>query len=546
VSSARVGGGWAACIALVASGLLVARVVAHDVESLPSNPAIVALVDSVSRDSLRASVETLAGFGTRHSNSDTLSTTSGIGAARRHVFSRLSAVGDGLLDVAYVDFDTALCARWGRHRNVVATRPGTGALARSFVVGAHLDSRTIDACDRFSVAPGANDDASGVAVVLETARLLATITPEADLLFAAFTAEEQGLVGSGVVAERLAAAGARVDGMITNDIVGNVVGCADPACPPGEPVVVDSMSVRHFSRGPSTSIHRQLTRAMALAAMRYVPGFTVTLVPMEDRPLRAGDHVSFADRGYAAARLTEPNENGDGTGQNGHQHNGEDTIEHVDVGYLSRIAALNVAGFANLALAPESPGTPTLTPLGEGRLMVSWSGIGGAPDLAGYRVALRRAFGDSLFYFRIDDAGLDAGETQSHVLEDVDETLALHVSVSAYDAEGNESIFSPETFLAPTVGVGSPGAGDPDDPELAVIGAPGTEPLRIRFGVPAPGWVVLDVIDVSGRRVDVLVDGSRPAGVYEKAWRPEAAPGVYVVRLQAPGGMATRKIALLD
>jgi hypothetical protein len=545
VSSTRFAGGFAAGAA-IASGLLVARVFAHDVGSLPPNPTVVALVEGVSVDSLRAVVETLAGFGTRHTNSDTLSTTSGIGAARRYVFDRLEAVGGGALDVAYVSFDTTLCARLGLHRNVIASLPGVSGPARTFLVSAHLDSRTIDPCHRFAAAPGANDDASGVALVIETARLLCSVTPDADVLFAAVTGEEQGLVGSRVLAGMLAAAKTRIDGMITNDIVGNVTGCANPACPVGEPVIVDSTSVRHFSRGPGTSVHRQLTRAMALAAMRYVPELGVTLVPMEDRPMRAGDHVPFADLGYPAARFTEANENGDGTGTNGHQHNADDLVELVDVNYLARVTALNVAGFANLALAPESPAVPALTPLGEEALLVSWPSVETVPDVAGYRVALRRAVADTLFYFRIDDAGLDAGAVQAHVLEGVDETLAFYVSVSAYDTDGNESVFSTEAFLAPVVAVQG-AAGAPGVPHLELIGAPDAPRVRVRFALPAGGHVTLDVLDVSGRLVRRLVDSRRAEGTHDEEWeRPFAVPGVYFLRLRVDGReVASRKLAIV-
>lgn len=529
-------------IAAVAATLLVARVSAHDVGSLPSNPAIVALVDEVSADSLHATMSALVAFGTRHFNSDTLSQTIGVGAARRWVAARLAAAGGGGLATRYVSFDTTTCALYRVHRNVVATHDGSAALERAFLVSAHLDSRTVDVCDRFSPAPGANDDASGVALVLEMARLLANVETDADLMFVAMATEEFGLLGSRALAASLAADGVRLDGMVTNDIVGNITGCADPACPPGEPVIVDSLSVRHFSRGPSSSAHRQLTRAMALAAMRYVPELSVTLVPSEDRPMRGGDHLPFSDLGVASARFTEANEDGDGTGENGHQHNGDDTLDRVNVPYLARITRLNLAGFANLAMAPESPDAPAVVPLGEGRLEVSWPAVTTAPDLAGYRVALRRAFGDSLFYFRVEDAGLDPDPTQTHLLTGVDETLALHVSVSAYDAAWNESIFSPETFVSPTVDAQESEPHATTRPALAITGAPDAAVVHVRLVAPRQGRVVVDVLDAAGRRVALVLDAERESGSHELAWharrdagREPLASGIYFVRFLLDG-----------
>ena len=333
-----------------------------------------------------------------------------------------------------------MCNVAGAHRNAMATIDGSQVPRRHLIVSAHLDSRTRDRCDATSFAPGADDDGSGVAAVLEMGRLLGPVATEATVILMTVTGEEQGLFGSTAFAEDALKRELRIDGVVNNDLIGSPSGCADPACPPESPRQSDPTSARAFSEGPATSAHRQLTRAMKRQARRYVPEFTVNLIPALDRPGRGGDHTPFSRRGFAAMRFTEAFEDGDGSGRNGHQHNETDTIDQVDFDYLAAMTRVNLAGLANLALAPESPPTPTVTVLITGGLNIAWPRVSTAQDLAGYRVALRHAQGDTLDYFEVRDVVPTAGPVQSTVLDGRPAGEEVYVSVAAYDRDGNESI----------------------------------------------------------------------------------------------------------
>jgi hypothetical protein len=399
-----------------------------------TNPFIEALVDSVSEEEILSSLENLEGFFTRHSISDTLSDSLGIGAARRWVFGKFqefAAPPGSSLQPSYFDFEETICSVQGSHRNIMATLPGTMPVSidRIFLVGGHLDSRTRGSCDFESFAPGTNDDGSGTAAVIELARVLSLFDFDATLMFMASTGEEQGLFGSTAYAEFARENDLRIDGMINNDTIGNI------ANDNGE---VDSTSVRHYSDGPPDSPSRQLARYMKLKGEQYVPGFTVNLIPAQDRPGRGGDHIAFNDNGYAAARLIETNESFD------HQHNETDLLANMHIPYLVKVVRVNVAGLACLALAPASPTGLDVADLGSGtELYLSWPPSNNEPDFAGYRVAVRMA--DSLYYDQI----VAVGDTTEYTLTNLNNGESVYVSISALDTDDNESIFSQEVLATP-------------------------------------------------------------------------------------------------
>jgi Peptidase family M28/FlgD Ig-like domain len=523
---------------------------------LPPNPVVQQMVDQISADELRVSIETLQSFHTRHTNSDTLSTTRGIGAARRWIHSRFVASGSlpgHTLEPGWFDFDSVVCGRAGHHRNVLATLTGTGGLERSFLVGAHMDSRSVETCNDTSFAPGANDDGSGTAILIELARVMSSVRFDAGVILTAFTGEEQGLIGSKAYATWAQAQGMRIDGMVSNDVVGNIVGCANPACPAGAAVVTDSSRVRHFSAGPSHSIHRQLTRAIKLSALRYVPGFAVDLIPARDRPNRGGDHMAFDARGYAAARLTEPNEHYTGGATTGRQHNELDVAADIDAAYLARVAKVNLAGIASLALAPEAPPRSTVIALSPNSIQIAWPSTSSAPDLAGYRVAFRDTAADSVFYFEIRDVGVTPGVEQVRVIADIAHGLPVFVSVSAYDSSFNESVFSEEVFVAPPVTAVAGMRAVPAARLHAAEPNPARRETRFRFDLERPGSVTLEVYDIHGRRVHRLASGPYPSGAWAASWHSEdergalAPAGVYLARLSVDGvTVATRRFVRLD
>ncbi|UCC80277.1 MAG: M28 family peptidase [Candidatus Zixiibacteriota bacterium] len=416
-----------------------------------TNETIEEMIDSVSADIILANVDTLAGFYTRHTNSDTISSIIGVGAARRWVYDKFDAYANDSatydLQPGYFTFNANVCGIYGEHRNMLATLPGTLTPDRHFLTMGHIDSRTNNVCDATSFSPSANDDGSGTAIAMEIARIMSRYPFESTVIVMVVTGEDQGLYGSTAYAQWAQSQAMYIGAVITNDVVGNIEGCENPACPPGEPVIVDSTSVRHFSGTPETGISRQLTRYMKLKAMEYLQGFTVNLIPALDRPGRSGDHVPFYNRGYAAARFTEAHENGDGSGNNGRQHNAHDTVSYYNTnpGYMANIARLNIAGIASLALAPAPPGYLQAENAGNGTSVVlTWPNTQTEPDFAGYRIAVRPQ--GELFYTDV----VDAGNVNQFILDSLTEGQLVYLSISAYDLDDNESVFSEEISFTPS------------------------------------------------------------------------------------------------
>jgi len=346
-------------------------------------PAIVAAVDG---ERLIADVRTLARFGTRHSLSDTASSERGIGAARRWLVAeleRVSGATGGRLAVSEQRFATEVDGREVELVNVLAFLPGRGAgpLGRTYLVSGHYDSRASGEMDAASDAPGADDDASGTAVVLELARVLGGVELEANLVFACFDGEELGLLGSTHFAEDAASRGLAVDGMITNDIVGGVEGGNG---------VVDERTVRCFSGAEGLhSPSRELARSLADAAARHVPDADVRLVLRLDRLGRGGDHMPFHERGFPALRLTEANEHYARQHEDVREEDGKrygDLPEFVSAAYLARVCRVNAACLAELALAPPPPEPPRLRGALSYDTRLSWPAVPGA---AGYEVVWR-------------------------------------------------------------------------------------------------------------------------------------------------------------
>lgn len=319
---------------------------------------VAACVQAVDPVRIERTVRTLAGFGTRHVLSRTDSDTEGTGAARRWLrseFEAIAAATAGRMTVA-LQAETVPCARPGMPTqvpivNVIATLRGTDDPERIYVVGGHYDSRNSSGEDGTRAAPGAVDDASGTAAALEACRVLASSSFRATLVFVAYDGEEQGLIGSAAHARALAAAGTRVDGMITCDIVGNTLGMDGRR--------YDGW-VRCFSYAPSgnDSLGRSLARAVTYAAGVHVPDFGVRLILRGDRYGRGGDHRSFFDQGFPAVRLTEPREDFSRQHQDVVERDGRpygDLPEWADFAYTANVTRVVVATLAELASAPPPP-----------------------------------------------------------------------------------------------------------------------------------------------------------------------------------------------
>ncbi|MBX5438615.1 MAG: M20/M25/M40 family metallo-hydrolase [Thermoflavifilum sp.] len=345
--------------------------------AFPARDTVVeSLVQAVSADSLRAYVHTLVGFGTRHTLSTETDPHRGIGAARRWLMDRLNTYskrGGGRL---LVEEDRWILQPDGSRvpfahpiANIIATLPGTDtADHRIFMASAHLDSRRSNVLDSIGDAPGANDDGSGVAALLEIARIIAGQHFPATIKLVFFSGEEQGLYGSRHLAERAAQEGWPIAALLNNDIIGQSTA--------SETLQQDNTRIRVFSEtipaaetpqqarmrkltnGDNDSPSRELARYIHDVAKAYIPNLTVELIYRPDRFLRGGDHLPFQQKGYTAVRLTEYYENFT------HQHQDirtEDGITYgdlpqfMDFEYLRKNAALNLATLVNLAKAPDQP-----------------------------------------------------------------------------------------------------------------------------------------------------------------------------------------------
>src|SRR6516165_11891276 len=333
------------------------------------DPDLRALIRQIDPNRIQATIEQLVQFGTRHTASSQTDPVRGIGAATAWVNQQMQAIAatsGGNMTVQQQTFVQSVVP--GRIpvpttiTNVIATLKGTASPERFYVITGHLDSRVTDVLNFTSDAPGADDDGSGVAVALELARLFATRQFPGTLVFATVAGEEQGLYGSAFMAAQMKAAGADVQGMFSNDIVG-----ASQAWDGTKP---DPHSLRLFVEGIPTAATaaqtslmqsvggendgatHQLARFVTHAAPFDLTGINVRVIWRRDRYLRGSDHLSFQQQGYPAARFTEPRENFDHEHQNTQVVNGVqfgDLIEFVDFDYIARVAKVNGAALWALA-----------------------------------------------------------------------------------------------------------------------------------------------------------------------------------------------------
>ena len=372
-----------------------------------------AVLREVDPDRIQAIVLRLTQFGTRHTASSQTDPVRGIGAATAWVFAQMQAIAatsSGRMTVQEQTFVQPVSSRIPvptTITNVIATMKGTASPERFYVVTGHLDSRVTDVLDFTSDAPGADDDASGVAVVLELARLFATRQFPGTLVFATVAGEEQGLYGSTFMAQQMNAAGNDVQGMFSNDIVGASQAWdgtkPDPhtlrlfvegiptAATPAEIATMQSVG------GENDGVSRQLGRFAEEVAPFSLTGMNIRVIWRRDRYLRASDHVSFQGQGYPAARFTEPRENFNHEHQNTQVVNGVqlgDLIQFVDFDYIARVAKVNGATLWSLATAPGTPknvlihATPPPNLAGTNLTTLTWN-ANPESNLAGYEVVTR-------------------------------------------------------------------------------------------------------------------------------------------------------------
>ncbi len=426
--------------------------------SRPS-PAIQGIVSEISAERIEATIRKLVSFGTRHTLSDPGSDTRGIGAARRWIRSEMerhSKESGGRLRVELDEFTADPGPRIPaptRIVNVVATLPGVSEISREtvYVVSGHYDSICSDPLDATCDAPGADDDASGTAVVLELARVLSRHTFEATIVFLAVAGEEQGLVGSTHWAKSAAEKKLRIAGMFTNDIVGASRGEDGRATThvrlfaegvPAGKEMPPELSTLVATGGENDSPSRQLARAVRELAEANVPLFPVKVIYRRDRYLRGGDHAPFLNAGFPALRFTEPVEDYRHQHQTVREESGVqygDLPEFLDFAFAANVARVNAAALAGLASAPASPeGVEIETVVLENDTTLHWS-ANREGDLAGYRIVWRET--TSPFWEHAMDVGNVTRATVRGVSKD-----NVVFGVQAVDRDGNRS---PAVFPRP-------------------------------------------------------------------------------------------------
>lgn len=417
--------------------------------------ALIARMSSeISATRIEKNIRKLVGFETRNSLSDTKSDTRGIGAARRWIKSELERCAKDNGGRMKVEFDENIAQQAVRIPqptaivNVVATLPGTQAESkdRLYVVSGHYDSMPSSPVDGETTAPGANDDASGTAAVMELACVMSKYKFDATLVFMTVAGEEQGLIGATFWAKAAKAKGLDVAGMITNDIIGNTKGTDGSVIrdrvrlfaegvPPVKEQSEETITMLK-SGGENDFPTRQLGRFIKETADRHFTDIKVDLVYRRDRYLRGGDHSPFLDAGYAAVRMTEPIEDYRHQHQTPRVENGVqygDLPEFVDFDYVAKVTKVNAAALAALALAPAAPREVQMETLTlENDSTLRWK-ANTEPDIAGYRIVWRDT--TAPFWQQRKDVGNVTRATIKGVSKD-----NVFFGVEAYDKDGNTSV----------------------------------------------------------------------------------------------------------
>lgn len=426
------------------------------------DPNIEKIVREVSPERIANTMEKLASFETRGDFTNPAQENRGIGAARRWIYEQFRGYNPRL----EVSFDSWKVKKQGTRIlrdvdvvNVVAVLPGTTQAAKRIIVSGHYDSLSIvrkagvaefapdgselpvDQIMDFeksvdAPAPGASDDASGTAVVMELARVMSQYRFEKTIVFVAFAGEEIGLVGSTLYSDRAQKQKEQIEAVLNNDIVGNDVAGDGRS---------ENRLVHVFSPEPADSPSRELARYIRDMAQRYVPAFQADTVFREDRFGRGGDHTPFALDGFAAVRFTTPAEN------LGSQHNADDTYDKTSRDYTANVARVNAAAAANLALAPPTPDVTREIQTGENKgrkvpnlsrgkskydAVLRWKDPNPAGDLAGYAIVMRATI------VPFWDREIFVGKVTEYTLPglSIDD---LVLGVKAIDKDGHESLVSP-------------------------------------------------------------------------------------------------------
>ena len=386
---------------LLCSGLLIQQTNAQ------TDQRIYDIIENVSADSIEADIRKLAGFGTRNTFSDTVSDTRGIGAARRWIkseFDYLSKNCDNCLDVFYQkDFVTTADGDRIPHDawvvNVVAVQKGTKYPNRYIIMSGDIDSRASNTMDFKTDAPGANDNASGMAGTMEAARVLSQYEFENSIVYVGLSGEEQGLFGGKGLAQYAKANNWEIIGVLNNDMIGNIEGVdgvidnrtfrifSEPV-PPNE--TDRERNRRRFYGGEVDGISRQLARYVHTTTETYMPEMNPMMIYRLDRFGRGGHHRPFNDLGFAGIRIMEAHENYNRQHQDIRTENGieyGDVVAGVNFDYAKKLTAVNAINMASLAWAPPAPKNVEIGGIVEPSAKLRWDKVEG--EIAGYKIYWR-------------------------------------------------------------------------------------------------------------------------------------------------------------
>jgi hypothetical protein len=374
----------------------------------PRNPQISRIVAEINARNIENTILRLVSFGTRNTLSDQNDPKRGIGAARDWLYAeflKASQQSGGRMTVEKQTFEQPKAARVPQPTmltNIVATLKGTQpeSVNRIYVVSGHYDSMCTSPTDARCDAPGANDDASGTAAVLEMARVMAKYRFEATIVFMTVAGEEQGLLGSTYFAETARKNNLDIEAMFTNDIIGSSLGGNGVRDPHSVGVFSEGVpsnetqaeaATRRSVGGENDSTSRQLARFIKETSERYVPSMIVSMIYRRDRYGRGGDHIPFLERGVPAVRFTETNENYQHQHQNVRIENGiqyGDLPQFDDFNYIANVARVNAAALSTLALAPARPKHVGVMTGLSNDTELKWD-ANKEPDLAGYEIVWR-------------------------------------------------------------------------------------------------------------------------------------------------------------
>jgi hypothetical protein len=441
--------------------LFVKNGIAQEAAPPQSDSRIYDIIDAVSADRIEKDIRTLVGFGTRSTLSDTVSTTRGIGAARRWIKKEFDNISSECNNCLEVGFHKTLAPAEGNRRipedtyivNVLAVKKGTRYPNKYIIMSGDIDSRPSDVMNGTIDSPGANDNASGMAGVIEASRVLSKYDFPVSILFVGLSGEEQGLFGGKYLAADAKAQGWDILGILNNDMIGNIEGLDG---------VIDNTSFRVFSEpappnqdeqaqiwnrfyggevdGPS----RQLARYVHRMTEQYMTNLSAKMIYRLDRFGRGGHHRPFNDEGFPGVRIMETHEHYDRQHQDVRVENGKqygDVIEGVNFDYAAKLTAVNAISLAAIAWAPPAPSFVMIGGAVKPSTRLKWDAISDDPDHLGYKVYWRETTAPQWEKSRF--VGKQTDVTLENII--IDNYL---FGVSSVGKDGNESVVVyPKTLI---------------------------------------------------------------------------------------------------